>query len=74
MAGAEEPPVWEIAVHLAVAGDAFDGVFLYYLFSHEMSRMRPGTSLSQFLRVSLLFQFGNVGFCLIPSKRTRSVD
>ena len=34
------PPVWEIAVHLAVAGDIFDGVFLCYLFSHEMSLMR----------------------------------
>ena len=22
-----EPPVWEIAVHLAVAGDVFDGGF-----------------------------------------------
>ena len=28
------PPVWEIAVHLAVAGDVFDGVFLCCLFSH----------------------------------------
>ena len=24
--------VWEIAVHLAVAGDVFDGVFLCYPF------------------------------------------
>ena len=26
------PPVWEIAVHLAVAGDVYDGVFLCCLF------------------------------------------
>ena len=35
--------VWEIAVHLAVAGDVFDGVFLCCPFSHEMSWMRSGT-------------------------------
>ena len=40
-----------IAVHLAVAGDVFDGVFLRCPFSHEMSWMRFGTSLSQFLSV-----------------------
>ena len=28
------PPVWEIAVHLAVAGGVFDGVFCVDLFSH----------------------------------------
>ena len=33
------PPVWEIAVHLAVAGDVYDGVFLCCLFSHEMYLM-----------------------------------
>ena len=27
------PPVWEIAVHLAVADDVFDGVFLCFYFS-----------------------------------------
>ena len=31
------PPVWELAVHLAVAGDVLDGVFLCCTFSHEMS-------------------------------------
>ena len=35
--------VWEIAVHLAVAGDVFDGVFFCCLFSHEMSLIRSGT-------------------------------
>ena len=30
-------------VHLAVAGDFFDGVFLCCPFSHEMSRMISGT-------------------------------
>ena len=35
--------VWEIAVHLAVAGDVFDGVFLCCPFAHEMSWMRSGT-------------------------------
>ena len=37
------PPVWEIAVHLAVAGDVSDGVFLCCPFSHEMCWMRSGT-------------------------------
>ena len=34
--------VWEITVHLAVAGDAFDGVFLCCSFSHAVSWMRSG--------------------------------
>ena len=46
-------PAWEIAVHLAVAGDVFDGVFLWCPFSREMSWMRSGTLLSKFLRVFL---------------------
>ena len=29
--------MWEIAVHLAVAGGVYDGVFLCCHFSHEMS-------------------------------------
>ena len=37
-------------VHLAVAGDVFDGVFLCRPFFHEMSWMGSGTWLSQFLR------------------------
>ena len=32
----------KIAVHLAVAGDVFDGVFLCCPFSHKMSWMRSG--------------------------------
>ena len=32
--------VWEIAVHLAVACDVYDGVFLCCPFPHEMSWMR----------------------------------
>ena len=40
----------EIAIHLAVTGDVIDGVFFVLLFSHEMSWMRSGTELSQFLR------------------------
>ena len=43
----------KIAVHLAVAGDDFDGVFLCCPFSQEMSWMRSGTLMSQFLRVFL---------------------
>ena len=42
-----------MAVHLANAGDVFDGVFLYHPFSHEMSWMRSGTELSQCLRIFL---------------------
>ena len=41
----------EIAVHLAVA--VFDCVFLCCPFSHEITWMRSGTYLSQFLRVFL---------------------
>ena len=44
-------PVWEIAVHLAVAGEVFDGVFLCCPFSHDMSWIRSGTKMRQFLRV-----------------------
>ena len=41
-----------MAVQLAVAGDVFDGVlFCVVLFSHEMSWMRSGAELSQFLRI-----------------------
>ena len=35
-----EIPVWEIAVYLAVACGVYDGVFLCFLFSHEVSWMR----------------------------------
>ena len=42
-----------MAVHLAVAGDVFDGVFLCCPLFHEMSWVRSGTKLSQFLRVFL---------------------
>ena len=35
--------LWEIAVHLAIADDVFDGVFLSCPFSHAMSCMRSGT-------------------------------
>ena len=31
------PPVWEVAVHLAVACYVYDGVFLCCSFSHEVS-------------------------------------
>ena len=30
------PPVWEIAVHLAIASDVFDGVFLLSLFPQDV--------------------------------------
>ena len=42
-----------MAVHLAVAGDVFDGVLFCAVFFHEMSWMRSGTELSQFLRIFL---------------------
>ena len=45
------PLTWEMAVHLAVACDVFDGVLLSRPFSHEMSWMRSRTELSQFLRI-----------------------
>ena len=38
---------------MAVASDAFDGVFLCCSFYYEMSWIRSGTQLSQFLRVFL---------------------
>ena len=59
------PAEWEIAVHQAVAGDVFDGVFLCCPLSHEMSWMRSGTSLSQFQRVflpTLLFVLSFIKF------------
>ena len=34
------PPVWEIAVHLTVACDVYDGVFLCCPFFREVSWMR----------------------------------
>ena len=43
-----------MAVHLAVAGDVFDGIlFCAVIFSHKMSWMRSGTELSHFLRIFL---------------------
>ena len=43
-----------MAAHLVVAGDVFDGVlFCAVHFPHEMSSMRSGTELSQFLRIFL---------------------
>ena len=47
-----------MAVHLAVAGDVFD-VCIWCLsvcfpFSHDISWVRSGTELSQFLRTFLL--------------------
>ena len=39
-----------MAVHLAIAGDVFDGVlFLCCHFSHEMSWMRYGAELGEFV-------------------------
>ena len=38
---------------LRTAGGVFDGVFLCCPLSHEMSWMRPGIKLRQFLRVFL---------------------
>ena len=35
--------LWEIAVHVAVAGDVYDGVFLCCPFSHDMSWMSSCT-------------------------------
>ena len=42
-----------MAVHLAVAGDVFDGVFLCCPFSQAMCWMRSGTELCKFLSVFL---------------------
>ena len=51
-----------MAVHLAAACDVFDGVlFCAAFFPHEMSWMRSGTELRQFLRIflsTLYFEFG----------------
>ena len=43
----------EIAFHLAVACDVYNGVFLCCPFSHEMPWVKFLTQLSQFLRVFL---------------------
>ena len=42
LAGVWEIAVWEIAVHLVVAGDVFDGVFLCCPFSHYIGVGRGG--------------------------------
>ena len=42
-----------MAVHLAVAGDVFDGVLFCAVFFHEMSWTRSGIELSVFLRIFL---------------------
>ena len=43
-----------MAVHLAAAGDVFDGVlFCAVLFSYGMSWVRSRTELIQFLRIFL---------------------
>ena len=48
----------KIAVHLAVVGDVFDGVFLCCLSRTRYLGMRSGTELSQFLTVYLsVFEF-----------------
>ena len=47
-------PVWEMAVHLAVAGDLFYGVlFCAVFFPTRCLGMRSKTELSQFLRIFL---------------------
>ena len=54
----------EMAVHLAEAGNAFDGV-LFCAVSPEMSWMRSGTELSQLLKISYLLNTLNscLQFC-----------
>ena len=44
-----------MVVHLAVAGDVFDGVLFctVLFFSHELSWMEFGTELNRFLRIFL---------------------
>ena len=47
-------PVWEMAVHLSVAGDAFDSVLFCAVFiPMYVSQIRSGTELYQFLRIFL---------------------
>ena len=53
-------------------GDVFDRVFSYCPFYHEMSWMRSGTLLSQFLRVflhtlsSLISLFAKICLTIFP--------
>ena len=42
-----------MAVHLAVASGVIGGALLLSFFPHDMSRMRSGIELSQFLRINL---------------------
>ena len=42
-----------MAVRLAVACDVFDGSYFVLSFSHEISWIRSGTEMSQFLRIFL---------------------
>ena len=68
------------AVHLTVSGDVFDGVFLHCPFLNKISWMRPGTLLSQFLRVFLpTFNFCSIQplitcHCQIPLLLSYRID
>ena len=65
----DHPPV-----HLAVAGDVFDGVlFCAVLFPHEISWMRSGTKSIQFMRIlpTLLF---NMHHWMIKKKRVSQMN
>ena len=50
-----------MAFHLDVAGDVFNGVLFCVVLFHEMSWMRSGTELSQFLKIFQLTQL--IRFC-----------
>ena len=53
-----------MAVHLAITGDVFDGfLFCAVFFPHDMSRMRSGTELSQFLRIFPTYSCIGVYIC-----------
>ena len=46
--------LWEMAAHLAIVDDVSgDVLFSSCPYSHEMSLMRSGTELSEFLRIFL---------------------
>ena len=61
---------------MAVAGDVFDGVFLCCVLSHQMSWVRSGTELGQFLRIFLptLIVGGPISFFIFFSIFFKSIS
>ena len=70
------PPVWEIAVHLAVACDVYDGVFLCCPFSprdvlDEILNLNESESVSEVFSTYSHYEEHSNGQCLIMLLKDR---